>query len=212
MDFGKAAADIFNKYANEYQERFMDVSLYHSSLNLFCENITKQNASVFELACGPGNITKYLLTQKPDLQITGTDLAPNMIELAKQNNPSAKFHVMDCRDLDSINNVYDAIMCGFCLPYLNKNETVTLINTCSRLLHNNGVIYISTMIEDANNKTGFQTGSKGDSVLMNFHRTDDLKSTLTKNGFDVVHEIYQDFPNSEEKRYTDLILIAKKQS
>jgi len=211
MDYGKAAADIFNKYANDYQERFMDVSLYHHSLDLFCKNITKENASVFELACGPGNITKYLLTQKPDLQITGTDLAPNMVELAQKNNPTAKFEIMDCRNLSMLNNTYDAIMCGFCLPYFTKNEAIKLLEDCGKIINNTGVIYISTMVEDENNKTGFQTGSKGDSVLMNFHSADYLKSTLTQNGFNVIHELYQDFPNSEEKRYTDLILIAKKQ-
>lgn len=164
MDYGKAAADIFNKYANDYQERFMDVSLYHYSLDLFCENITKQNASVFELACGPGNITKYLLTQKTDLQITGTDLAPNMVELAQKNNPTANFKMMDCRNLSLLNNTYDAIMCSFCLPYLTKNEAVKLIEDCGKILNTAGVIYLSTMIEDENNKTGFQIGSKGDSI------------------------------------------------
>lgn len=35
-------------------------------------------------------------------------------------------------------------MCGFCLPYLSKEETEKLINDVSRLLNPEGVFYIST--------------------------------------------------------------------
>ena len=41
---------------------------------------------VLEIACGPGNITKYISRLRPDFQITAIDLSPNMIELAKANN------------------------------------------------------------------------------------------------------------------------------
>lgn len=206
----KEAAGIFNKYAREYMERFMDVSLYHDSLDEFCRNITKQNACVLELACGPGNITQYLLQQRPDLKITGTDLAPNMVELAKANNPGAEFFVMDSRDTGTLKETYDAVMCGFCMPYLSKAEAIQLIADCGKLLLSAGVIYISTMLEDEKNQSGYQTGSKGDLMYMNFHQSAYLKNALKENGFSVIKEIEQDFPSSEEKRYTDLILIAVK--
>lgn len=212
MNKVKAAADVFNQYALEYQERFMDVSLYHHSLDLFCKHLSQANASVLELACGPGNITKYLLSQLPTLQISASDLAPNMVELAKQNNPSAQCYVMDCRALNTIHQNFDALMCGFCLPYLSPSEAQQLIQDGSILLNKNGIIYLSTMIEDEQHQSGIQTNSKGDEVMMYFHQADYLKSALKQHGFILLDEIYQDFPNSEQKTNTDLILIAKKSS
>src|SRR5215470_14610913 len=88
------ASLIFDKYANEYQEKFMDVSLYKAALKTFCDLITKANAKVLDIACGPGNVTKYLLSEKPNLIVLGIDLAAKMIALAKRNNPNATFEVM----------------------------------------------------------------------------------------------------------------------
>ena len=165
MDKNKIAVDIFNKMANVYQDKFMNVDLYGTSFDLFCKKVEKENASVLELACGPGNITKYLLNKRPDFKIIGTDLAPNMIELAKINNPTAEFQLMDCRDIGMLEKKYDAIMCGFCLPYLSKEESIKLIADSSKILKPQGIFYLSTM-EDDYNKSGFKKGSGGDEIFM----------------------------------------------
>ena len=91
MDQNKIAVDVFNKLANTYQDKYMHVDLYKDSFDFFCQNIKTENTAILEIACGPGNITKYILDKKPDLKILGIDLAPNMIDLAKVNNPSAEF-------------------------------------------------------------------------------------------------------------------------
>ncbi|MBC7864483.1 MAG: class I SAM-dependent methyltransferase, partial [Bacteroidia bacterium] len=61
MDKTKIAVTIFNKNANGYQNKFMDVNLYADTFDLFCNSIKNENAEILEIACGPGNITKYLL-------------------------------------------------------------------------------------------------------------------------------------------------------
>src|SRR6185295_3669822 len=99
MDKTKIAVNIFNKHASKYQDKFMDVNLYAGSFDFFCDAAKKQNAKILEIACGPGNITSYLLNKRPDFKILGIDLAPNMIALAKINNPKADFQLMDCRDI-----------------------------------------------------------------------------------------------------------------
>lgn len=209
MDTSKAAAEIFNKHANLYQDKFMDVSLYHDSLDFFCRSIKKQNASVLELACGPGNITKYILEKRPDLKIFGIDLAPNMLELAKQNNPSAEFKVMDCREIKNLNQKFDAVMCGFCLPYLSKEEAIKLIEDVSKLLNPGGVFYISTM-EDDYSKSGFKKGSKGDEIFMYYHEGGYLTKTLEQNNFKTLNWRRQEFPEADGSVTIDLIIISQK--
>lgn len=207
MDHSKKAAALFNKYADLYQEKYMDVSLYHDSFNAFCDEL-KPNAGVLELACGPGNITNYLLSKRADLRIFGTDLAPNMIALAKQNNPSAEFSVLDCREIKNINRTFDAIMCGFCLPYLHKPEALKLISDCAELLHPEGVLYLSTM-EDDNSKSTFKKGSKGDEIFMNYHEEGYLKEALEQNDFKVFYTGRKNSVSNNEPA-VDLMLIAKK--
>lgn len=209
MDKSKIAVDIFNKHASLYQTKFMDVSLYHASFDFFCDSIKKHNAEVLELACGPGNITKYLLNKRADLKILGTDLAPNMIELAKQNNPSAKFEVMDCRKINGLHKKFDAIVCGFCLPYLDKEEVLKLFSDAFQLLNSKGVIYISTMEDDYEN-SGLRKGSQGDEIFMHYYLENDLSSALIKSGFQITYTDRVKSEMTDGNTVTNLILIAEK--
>lgn len=208
MDHTKIAVDVFNKLADVYQDRFMDVSMYHESFDVFCNSIKKDNPAILELACGPGNITKYLLEKRSDFKILGTDLAPNMIELAKINNPTASFQLLDFRDIKNLNQTFDALMCGFGLPYLSKEEAIQFIADSTKVLNQNGIIYISTM-EDDNNKSRFQKGSSGDEIFMNYHQADYLIHALENNGFNVIDLQRKHYIHNEQDT-TDLILIATK--
>ena len=208
MDQNKIAVDVFNKLAKTYQDRYMNVDLYKDSFDFFCQNIKTENGEILEIACGPGNITKYLLDKKSDLKILGIDLAPNMIDLAKVNNPTAEFQVMDCRNIESLDKKFDAIMCGFCLPYLSKKETSKLFLDASNLLKSNGLFYLSTM-EDDYSKSTFKKGSSGDEVFMHYYSADFLKNELIKNHFQILHLDRKEYFHNEEST-TDLILITEK--
>ncbi|MEO5776912.1 MAG: class I SAM-dependent methyltransferase [Flavobacterium sp.] len=208
MDQTKIAVGIFDRLATAYQDKFMDVSMYHDSLDIFCESIPKQNATILELACGPGNITKYLLDKRPDFKILGTDLAPNMIALAKENNPDADFQLLDCRDINQLNQKFDAVLCGFGLPYLSKEATIKFIIDSSKQLNPKGILYIST-IEDDNAKSGFKTGSTGDKIYQNYHQADYLTEALENNGFKIIEMQRKEYIHNEQNT-TDLIIIATK--
>ncbi|CAN5910961.1 class I SAM-dependent methyltransferase [soil metagenome] len=207
MDKTKIAVEIFNKLAHSYQEKFMDVSLYHDSFDLFCESIEKENADVLELACGPGNITKYILEKRPDLKILGTDLAPKMLELAKKNNRNASFQLMDCREIISLNKKFDAVMCGFALPYLSKEEAVKLIADAALILNAGGVVYISTM-EDDYNKSGFEKGSTGEEIFMHYHEAGYLTNALENNGFEILKLMREEFVK-QDGTGTDLLILSR---
>jgi 2-polyprenyl-3-methyl-5-hydroxy-6-metoxy-1,4-benzoquinol methylase len=208
MDKNQTAVSIFNKNANLYQDKFMDVNLYGKSFDLFCSTL-KKDAEILELACGPGNITKYLLNKRPDFKILGTDLAPNMVALAKINNPTAEFELMDCREIFKLEKKYDAVICGFCLPYLSKEEALKLIADASQLLKTGGIIYISTM-EDDYTKSAFKKGSTGEEIFMHYHQADYLTQALKENKFMVIDLKRQDYPEKDGTKTTDLILIAEK--
>ncbi|MGB0424623.1 MAG: class I SAM-dependent methyltransferase, partial [Flavobacteriales bacterium] len=72
------AAKIFNTHAKLYEQKYMDVSRYVFGIQRFLVGM-KMNAHVLELGCGPGNLTKMIHEFRPDLHITGIDLAPDMI-------------------------------------------------------------------------------------------------------------------------------------
>ncbi|MBV1924447.1 MAG: methyltransferase domain-containing protein [Flavobacteriaceae bacterium] len=188
----------------------MNNPLYVDSYKVFCRYVTKRNATIFDIACGPGNISKYLLNKRPDYQIFGIDIAPNMIKLAEKNNPTAEFQVMDCRDIHQINKKFDAAICGFGLPYISKEEAIDLIANVSKLVSENGYLYLSTM-EDDHKKSGFtKSSSSEDMAYIYYHLSDYLEKALYDNHFSVVEVFRRKYPKYNTPTSNDLFIIAKK--
>lgn len=201
----------YNKSAEGYQNRFMEMELYHDVYDKFCDLVDKKNPNVFEIACGPGNVSAYLMNKRKDFQLSGTDLAPNMVALAQRNVPGAKFEVMDCRDILSISAKFDAIMCGFVMPYLSKKECTKLLEDSSALLEEGGIIYFSTM-EDEYEKSGYETTSFSgdDEVYIHYHQEVFLSKQLENNGFQTIEFQRKLCPEPDGRFLTDMIFIARK--
>ncbi|MBL7743793.1 MAG: class I SAM-dependent methyltransferase [Chitinophagaceae bacterium] len=211
MDKYRETFETWNKVALLYQDKFMDLDLYNDTYDFICNSITRSNAKILEIGCGPGNITKYLLSERPDFDIFGIDIAPNMIELAKKNNPSASFAVMDSRHINEIKTKYDGIVCGFCLPYLSQTDSWKLITDCYDLLNENGLIYIS-FVEGDPIKSDFQVGSSGDRTFFYYHNSDDLKEKLIESKFDELNTFKVYYKKSEKAIDIHTILTAKKKT
>jgi 2-polyprenyl-3-methyl-5-hydroxy-6-metoxy-1,4-benzoquinol methylase len=209
MDRYKETFETWNKVASLYQDKFMDLNLYNETYDFICNLITKDKAKLLEIGCGPGNITKYLLSKRPDFEIFGIDIAPNMIELAKKNNTSASFAIMDSRHISMLKTKYDGIVCGFCLPYLSHTDSKIFIADCYNLLNKNGQLYLS-FVEGDPNKSGFQVGSSGDRTYFYFYNLDDLKEQLKKNNFEQIKVFKVDYKKAENEMDIHTILIAKK--
>ncbi|ASK28879.1 SAM-dependent methyltransferase [Chryseobacterium sp. T16E-39] len=200
--------EAFDKAAKIYQDKFMDVSSFGETFNLFCDHITADNAEILDIACGPGNITKYVLDRKPDYNILGIDLSSKMLELAQINNPTARFELMDCRVMSEMTQKFDGIICGFCLPYLTKEEAIKLIADSSALLKPEGMLYLSTM-EDDYSKSGLITSSLGDQVYLYYHQEDYLAKAFRENNFEVIHINRFYSTDKDGAPVTDLVLIGK---
>ncbi len=200
--------ELFDKYAAQYQEKFMDQAWYGDTFDLLCRHLPS-TARVLEVACGPGNITRALLHRRPDLCILATDLAPNMLELAAQNNPAAQCRLMDMRDIGGLDRDFDAVVCGFGLPYLDREEALRFISDAAAILLPGGILYFSTM-EDDYGQSGFRTGSTGDALWIHFHEAGYLLQALRDSGLSLLALLRRDFTGQDGASFQDLILIAKK--
>ena len=208
MDRYKETFETWNKIASLYQDKFMELDLYNDTYDFICNSIDKPNAKLLEIGCGPGNITKYLIAKRPDFDIFGIDIAPNMVELARQNNPTAHFAVMDSRQINNLDSTYDGIVCGFCLPYLSQTETNELIANSYDLLNDKGLLYLS-FVEGDPDKSDFKAGSGG-RVYFYYHKLDDITSQLNSFKFGEIKIFKVKYKISETEFDTHTILTAKK--
>jgi len=209
VDHSFNASEVFNKLAELYQSKLMDVSEYASELDNFIR-LLPHHHSILEIACGPGNLTKYVLDNTEDAKLLGIDLAPKMIELARQNCPKADFQVMDCRLISSLQQMFDGIIVGFCLPYLDKTEAGKLIEDVSNLMNEGGTIYLST-IEGSYTNSGLKKTSTGEEVFMHYYELGDIESWLSQFGLKPVTKRKVSVINNPNQDI-DLIIVAQKQN
>jgi len=210
IDRYKETFETWNKVAQIYQNKFMTLDLYNESYDLFCNLVTKASPNILELGCGPGNITQYIHKKITDCRIEAIDVAPSMIALAKKNCPSVDFKVMDIRMIDQLKSKYDAIVCGFCIPYLSKSDVEKLIIDCGQLLSAEGILYVSFV--DGNYKdSGYQTGSSGDRTYFYYHNIVEVLAGLEKENFNVVRLIPVLYEKSTVENEVHTVIIAQKQ-
>lgn len=209
MDNYSETFKTWNKVASLYQEKFMDLDLYDESYDFVCNSLPIENSNLLDVGCGPGNITKYFLKKRPDLHVWGIDIAPNMIELAMKNNPTADFKVMDIRQIHEIETKFDAVICGFCMPYLSQSDVAKLIVDSVGLLKAQGLIYIS-FVEGDPSKSGYVRASTGDQTFFYYHKLDSILEHLQQCTFEILKSFKVNFEKSNKEKEEHVIVIAKR--
>ena len=211
MENFELSVQRFNEFAEEYASRFDNVTGYIEQLTHFCSLVKSDNPRILELACGPGNVTGFLKNRFPNSRILAVDLAPKMIEIAKNLLPDVDFRVMDVRDISMIPDRFDAVMCSFCLPFLSKTDSAKLIADCAKCLVSGGVLYVSTM-EGNEDRAGYEaTSFSGDAeIYFNYHQQTDLEQAFEQSGFEIRQLKLQDYIEPDGSVTTDMIFIAVK--
>ncbi len=199
----------WNKVAAVYAEKFMELDFYNESMQCFCELLPANVNTLLELGCGPGNLTRYLLQLRPDLNICAIDFAPNMIALAKTNNPSITAMVLDVRNLEQLQSRYHSIFAGFCIPYLNEDEVRQLLHNCANRLYPKGLVYFSFIVGDYA-QSGMKYGSTGDGTLQYYYEIEEMQAYLAANNFSLLKTITVELPTASEAFKTHAILIAQR--
>jgi len=97
---------------------------------------------ILDAACGPGKYAEILTEQ--GAEITGFDLSPNMVDLAKKRNPDrGEFFVHDlAKPLPQIPDfTFDKVLCALAMHYVEDWNPV--IQEFHRVLKVNGEVVIS---------------------------------------------------------------------
>ena len=209
MDTYKETFETWNQLASLYSEKFMNLNLYNETYDYLSSLIAKQDAKILELGCGPGNITKYLLSNYPQFEIVGVDIAPNMIAIAKEHNPKATFIEMDIRYIYTIHSTFDAIIGGFCLPYLSHEDGIQFLKNSYNLLNENGLFYLS-FVEGKPNESKFQVASTGHRSYFYFYLLDELIAQLANNHFELVKIFKVNYQTKTNEIDIHTIVITKK--
>ena len=184
----KTVQHIFNSKAKLYADKYMDMSMYKDTFISFNETIKSEDPTVLDIACGPGNITKYIKNTNSHFNIIGVDFAPEMLKVAKEQNPDCTFENLNALDIDKLENTFDGIICGFLLPYLTPEEVISLFNKVYNKLNKLGVFYLSTMNSESNYSEMTTSKSEPKQSMESFYYSKDyLIQELIESGFVIIN-------------------------
>jgi ubiquinone/menaquinone biosynthesis C-methylase UbiE len=207
MDPTQRAARIFGEFAEAYALKYGDVGRYGPSLDRFLALIP-DGGHVLELACGPGNVTRVLADRRPDVRILSTDLAPEMLVVARRAVPEAEHLLLDMRAVGTLGQQFHGVVCAFGLPYLDQQAAAKFIRDVASCLLPGGALYLSTM-EDDPAKSGWEGPSEDRLILMNYHLAKDLGAVLRTAGLASVLEDRVSYVAPNGNAVTDLLIVAR---
>lgn len=197
---------VFDTNAELYLEKYHDLSAYSSTLDALLENL--KGNKVLDLACGPGHIAHYLHSKNQELELTLADLSNKMLDLAKEANPEATLLQSDAREIKKLGKDWDGILISFCFPYLTKEECLQLIQDAGSCLNKGGVLYLSTMTGNYEEK--IYDGTKDGPIPVYYHQADYLLNELKLRGFTLLIEKYIPETLVKDSKDINLLLLARK--
>lgn len=116
------------------------------------EKILSRNAKdVLDIACGPGDFLFYLSNLAPNVNLTGTDIAPGMVKYANQKVfGKAKILESDGDKQPFSENSFDAIT--IMMAFHHFPDKLKALQKIKKLLRQNGVLITADVVA----KTEFQ--------------------------------------------------------
>ncbi|MCT4585381.1 MAG: malonyl-ACP O-methyltransferase BioC [Peptostreptococcaceae bacterium] len=144
----KKLAKKFSKNAKTY-DQYAIVQKYMSNklIDIINEIDDKKNIEVLEIGCGTGYLTKLLLKNFENINLTSIDIAQGMIDYCKERitDDRVEFKCMDVEEFAS-NKKYDLIISNATFQWFNQPKQT--INNLKNILNKDGIFVFSTFLED----------------------------------------------------------------
>ncbi len=132
--------ETYNKIAKDWYNEVRASHWWEDGLSTFA-SFFNQNDTILDIGCGPGISAKYFIEK--GLNVVGIDFSEKMIEIAKSKVPQGTFFVMDLKNINTIQNVFDGIYLQNVLLHIPKKEVGAVLKEIVKKLKNGGCVYIS---------------------------------------------------------------------
>lgn len=138
MQFTNALVKTYEKYAHERASHSPDEFKVQERSEFLRFLQAEERKTLLEIGCGTGSDAQFFQSQ--GLCVLGVDNTPTMVKLTTEKGIRAQ--VLDCYDLDQINERFDAVYTMNCLLHIPKQDFDQVLRLISRRLNENGLMYL----------------------------------------------------------------------
>lgn len=162
---------------------------------------------ILDLGCGPGR--DALIFARQGFQVTGVDLSPKMIEMAK-SKVAAQFHVMDIENLDFPPCHFDGIWASASLLHVPKGKILTVFKNLYSLLVDRGIFYFS--VKKGSGEKLLSDPRYGDvQKFWSFFEKEEIEEFVQQAGFNLISSVVAERKSTYQGHLLWLNVICKKE-
>lgn len=197
--YDRAAAHYVRRFQNHLDDRPVDRAM----INAFAELVTKTGKPrVLDVGCGTGVATAALAAA--DLDVTGIDLSPNMIEQARQHNPGLEFRIGSMLDLEVADGSVGGLCAWYSIIHVPDEHLPRVFAESRRVLAPDGVLLLAFQVGD---EPRVLTDFDGEQVDLTFirRRPEAVAQLLSTSGFRVYAETVRQPDDAESTPQAYLI-------
>lgn len=154
---------------------------------------------VLDLGCGAGLPVSGFFAER-GFAVTGLDISPRMVDLARANVPGARFEVGDMLDLKPGQYAFDGIVSFYSVFHVAREQHVGLFQVLHSFLHRNGALLVTMGAEAWEGSEPFH----GVEMHWSHYDAAENRRLLEAAGFTVIAD---EIDTSEDERHQ--VLIAR---
>lgn len=173
----------YNKNANKYSQSIKN--LPSSGLEDFVIKLPI-GSKVLDAGCASGRDSRRLADK--NLKVIGLDISPELIEIAKVDNPDIDFIEGNFLALPFENAIFNGIWAHASLLHLEEiNEVKKTLTEFIRVLKKDGILHVYVKAQTTNKKTDVVTDKlSGHDRFFQYFTKEELEKYLTETGFQVL--------------------------
>lgn len=178
-----------------------------SALDAFAEQV-REIGPVLDAGCGPGWISDYLRRQGVD--VSGIDLSPRMIELARQKYPAVSFDVASVTELKPEPGSLGGVLGWWSWFNLPREWMNRVIANMARSLRPSGQLIIGTHRGDGDHPRTRCYGDVPVEWTTHLYQPEELTALLTDAGLEMAADIR--LPAQPPSQSPQLIVVGRQPS
>ena len=138
MRFTDTLVEVYEKYAHERASYSPDEFKVEERSEFLKFLRDERRKTLLEIGCGPGQDAQFFQAQ--GFKVLAVDNTPMMVQLTAEKGIPAQ--VLDCYDLDEINERFDAVYTMNCLLHIPKRDFDQVLRLISDRLNESGLMYL----------------------------------------------------------------------
>lgn len=176
--------------AEVYAERLVGMldamPIERAVLGLFAQLVHDRDGgtTVGDVGCGTGRLAPFLAGL--GLSPHGVDLSPEMVRVARRDQPGFAFEVADLRALPFDDSTLDGAVCWYSLMYLSPDDRPGAFAELARVVRPGGLLTTAYKVGDDTQRRGGLTLDLGVGFDIWWRSPAGLQHDLEQAGFDLV--------------------------